>query len=289
MATTAQAMTSFLTEIEPTDYHVKTLIPARKSSVVENLTDTFPSTSDMPFSKAYLMGSAAKDTIIRPIDDTDVLAVFSDENGAYAKYRYDSKNFLYRIREAYNGVSIQQVGARGQAVRVFFKGGGHVDVAPVFFAGGDDYLLPAGDGYWLRTSPFVANQWLNGKNADLGHHLKPLIRLLKKWNREHSSRFKSFHLETVTGSMFSRLGSNYRDALAKFFEWAPNHLSVSDPGGHSGDLSSYLTWQGKGDLLQSLRSNAERAARALDAEMSADHAEAKRLWAIILGSDFPTQ
>lgn len=32
-----------------------------------------------------------------------------------------------------------------------------------------------------------------------------------------------------------------RDALQKFFfGWAPNHLSVNDPGGKSGDLSSYI-------------------------------------------------
>jgi Second Messenger Oligonucleotide or Dinucleotide Synthetase domain len=288
MTTTAQAMASYLAELEPTNYHTQTLIPARKDSVVENLTDTFPVTSDMPFWKANLIGSAAKGTIIRPIDDIDVLAVFSDEKNAYAKYRYNSQNFLYRIRQAYDGVSIQQVGARGQAVRVFFKTGGHVDVAPVFFAGDDDYLLPAGNGSWLRTSPFVANQWINAKNAELGSNLKPLIRLLKKWNREHSSRFHSFHLETVTASVFSTIGTNYRDAIAKFFQWAPNHLSVRDPGGHSGDLSAYLTWYARRDLLQSLQTNADRAARALRAEGDGDHTEAKRLWAIVLGSDFLT-
>jgi Second Messenger Oligonucleotide or Dinucleotide Synthetase domain len=289
MVTTAQAMASFLAGIEPTAYQSGTLIPARKDSVVENLTGTFPAGSDMPFWKANLIGSAAKDTIIRPIDDIDLLAVFSDENNAYTRYRYDSRGFLYRIREAYNDVSIQQVGARGQAVRVFFQTGGHVDVAPVFFAGAEDYLLPAGDGAWLRTSPFVANQWLSSRNADLGYHLKPVIRLLKRWNREHSSYFKSFHLETVVASVFSSLGSNYRDSLTKFFRWAPNHLPVVDPGGHGGDLSSYLTWQRRQNLLQSLSTNANRADRALLAERDGDHAEAKRLWSIILGSDFPIE
>src|SRR5205823_5162773 len=94
--------------------------------------EAFPAGSSMPFSAAHLMGSARKNTIIRPFEDVDVLAVFSDENNAYTTYRWNSQAFLYRVREAYSGIDAQQVGARGQAIRVFYKTGGHVDVACVF-------------------------------------------------------------------------------------------------------------------------------------------------------------
>lgn len=69
------------------------------------------------------MGSAAKGTTVRPIDDIDVLAVFSNANGAWDSYRFDSQALLYRVRRAYSGLSTAQVGARGQAVRIFFKNG----------------------------------------------------------------------------------------------------------------------------------------------------------------------
>src|SRR4051794_12364255 len=110
MATTAGAFAQFLEDISPTEYHWKTLIPARQASVVENLTSSFPSTSDLPFLRTHLMGSAQKKTIIRPIDDIDVMAVFSNGNGAWNKYRRASRDFLYRIRNAYDGCLIQQVG-----------------------------------------------------------------------------------------------------------------------------------------------------------------------------------
>lgn len=234
------------------------------------------------------MGSAAKGTIIRPFDDIDVLAVFSNAGNAWDKYRRDSKSFIYRIRDAYAGVSIQQVGTRGQAIRVFYKTGGHVDVAPVFHAGNDVYKLPNGTGGWIDTAPTVANEWFLTRNRELNYHLAPLVRLGKAWNRAHSKRMRSFHLETVTGTVFASLGSNYRDALQKFFEWAPDRLSVNDPGGQSGDLSSYLGWTAREQLRQALSSAAERASKALAAEARADHAEAKRLWKILLGDDFPT-
>lgn len=286
--TTAQAFDKFLADLAATDYQKSTLIPARRQTVDDRLGEKFAAASDMPYWKSILIGSAAKNTIIRPFDDIDVLAVFSNEKDAWSKYARDSKSFIYRIRDAYDGLSIHQVGTRGQAVRVFFQTGGHVDIAPVFFVGDSEYMLPAGDGSWISTAPTIANEWYGAKNGALAHHLTPLVRLLKSWNRCHSKRMKSFHLETVAGHVFSSLGSNYRDALHKFFLWAPGHLVVSDPGGHSTDLSSYLTPAGRQQLLDSLASAAARASDALEAEGRGDHAKAKRLWRIILGDEFPT-
>jgi hypothetical protein len=77
--------------------------------------------SDLPFLQGRLIGSASKGTIVRPLDDIDVLATFSNEKNAWNKYCYDSQAFLYRIKRAYNGFVTAQVGARGQAIRVFFK------------------------------------------------------------------------------------------------------------------------------------------------------------------------
>ncbi|OZB84327.1 MAG: hypothetical protein B7X41_02155 [Microbacterium sp. 14-71-5] len=287
MTTTSQAMAQFVTDISVTDYQKTSIINARKDRVVENLTAAFPATSDLPFSRAILMGSAAKSTIVRPMDDIDVLAIFSNANGAWNTYRFDSQAFLYRARRAYNGLSTAQVGARGQAVRIFFQNGGHVDVAPVFSHGNDVYGLPGGDGGWINTAPTVANAWFAQKHADLGYHLAPLVRLLKKWNNAHSKRLRSFHLETIAARTFKTLGGNRQSALASFFEWAPSHLDVSDPGGQSGILSGYLTSAARQEVLQGLGSAAERARKANDAEVRGDHDEAKRLWRIILGSSFP--
>ena len=285
--TTAQAFDIFLKDITATEFQKSTLIPSRKKSVNNDLGEAFPSTSDMPYWEGFLMGSASKGTIIRPIDDIDMLAVFSDENGAWSKYLYDSRSFIYRVRNVYSGFKTQQVGTRGQAVRVFYENGGHVDVAPVFSRDENTYYLPNGTGGWLLTAPRVANSWYADRNKALGYHLSAIVRMLKSWNRAHSKHFRSFHLETVAATTFSSLGSNYRDALQKFFEWAPNQLNVSDPGGQSGDLSSYLTWAGRSELIRVLNAAADRSKRANEAEARGDHVEAKRLWRIVLGSTFP--
>lgn len=285
--TTSEALEAFLESITVTDYQKTSIIEGRKNSVIEDLTAAFPATSDMPFSRAILMGSAAKRTIVRPMDDIDVLAVFSNANDAWSKYRWDSQSFLYRIRRAYDGVATAQVGARGQAVRIFFQTGGHVDVAPVFSYGNDVFGLPKGDGGWINTAPVLANSWFAKENAKLGYNLAPLVRLLKKWNSAHSKRLRSFHLETMAASSFNTLGSNRQNGLASFFAWASGHIDVSDPGGQSGSLSGYLSWTARQEVIQSLSVAADRASRAQAAELRGDHEEAKRLWRIILGSTFP--
>lgn len=286
--TTAQAFASFQEDLTATAYQTGTLIPARKRGVEERLSGAFPSSSDLPFAECKLMGSAAKGTIIRPFDDVDVLAVFSNAKNAWSAYQWDSKSFIYRIRSAYNGLSVQQVGTRGQAVRVFYESGGHVDIAPVFEVGNGVYKLPAGDGSWIDTAPFIASQWYADRHRELGYQLSPVVRLLKAWNRAHSRRLRSFHLETVAATVFGQLGTDHRVAVQRFFEWSQNRLSVSDPGRQSGDLSSYLSWSARQDVIQSLESARTRVANAVAAEQRADHTEAKRQWAIVFGGDFPT-
>ncbi|WP_330446782.1 hypothetical protein OH817_03790 [Kocuria rhizophila] len=133
----------------------------------------------------------------------------------------------------------------------------------------------------------MANSWFAKKHADLNYNLAPLVRLLKKWNNAHSKRLRSFHLETIAASTFKTLGGNRQSALASFFEWAPSHFDVTDPGGQSGTLSGYLTWAGRQEIIQAIGSAAERARKAHEAEARGDHDEAKRLWRIILGSTFP--
>ena len=91
MVTTSQAMAKFLEDITVTEYQKTSIIKGRKDRVVENLTAAFPGTSDLPFHAAQPVGSAAKGTIVRPIDDVDILAIFSNTNNAWDKYRYDSQ------------------------------------------------------------------------------------------------------------------------------------------------------------------------------------------------------
>ncbi|HYI98515.1 MAG TPA: hypothetical protein VEX36_02395 [Thermoleophilaceae bacterium] len=286
--TTAKAFNEFKAKLLLTTAH-KDTVKGRQTTTEGYLRDSFPSSSDLPLRSTYLMGSAGRDTIIRPLDDVDILAVFNNKDDIFDRlYRYDSKKFLYRVRDALNDYRVEVVGARGQAVRLFYKSAPHVDIAPVFAWSGGGYALPNGSGGWLTTDPYAHHNWITQRQQVLSYRLKPMVRMLKRWNNVHSKYLKGFHLEVLVATVFSSLGGDSRDACEKFFQWAPNSLTVNDPAGHGGDLSAYLTWTTRSTVLSNLESARQRAAKANAAEASGDHAEAIRLWRIVFGNEFPT-
>lgn len=284
--TAAKAFDEFKDKLVLTETQKQT-VQSRRMNTEGYLRDSFASTSDLPLRSTYLMGSAGRDTIIRPLDDVDVLAIFNNKDEIFERlYRYDSKKFLYRVRDALDAYQVQVVGARGQAVRLFYKAAPHVDIAPVFQWSGGGYALPNGSGGWLTTDPYAHHDWIDERHKDLGYRLKPMVRMMKRWNNVHSKHLKGFHLEAMVATVFSSLGTDSGDACEKFFQWAQNSLSVTDPAG--GDLSSYLTWTKRAAVVSNLESARQRAAKANAAEASGDYAEAIRLWRIIFGDDFPS-
>lgn len=286
--TTAKAFDEFKDKLLLTDTQKET-VNSRRNVTNDYLKDSFSSTSDLPLRTTKLMGSAGRGTIIRPLDDIDVLAIFDNKDGIFEKqYQWDSQKFLYRVRNALNEYKVEIVGARGQAVRLFYKQAPHVDIAPVFQYQGGGYALPSGTGGWITTDPDEHDTHINQRNSELGYRLKPMARMLKRWNNVHSKYLKSFHIEVMIATVFSSLGRDSRDACEKFFQWGQNYLDVNDPAGYGGNLASYQTWSTRQSVLSNMESARQRAANANAAEARGDHAEAIRLWRIIFGGEFPT-
>ena len=265
------------------------LITLRAATIQRNLRRSFPPSSSMPFVSSRLIGSAGRSTMIRPPDDVDVLALFSGRRiGLFDNLFSNSRAFLYGVRDALaEHHPVEVVGARGQAVRLFHTQLPYFDVAPVFVHESGGFGLPDGHGRWLRTDPLLHARYMAQRNRDLGLRLKPLVRKLKCWNRAHSLRLKSFHVEVMVASMFSSMTANSRRMAHLFFESAPSYLHCNDPAGYGGDLALHLTWNQGRAVVQGFDAAAERAERALVAEGQGDHREAIRLWRVIFGSAFP--
>lgn len=287
--TTAQAFTAFLDDsVSPTAAQ-RVDVTTKRAKTEDYLRDAFPPASTLPLKRVVLIGSADRGTLIRPVDDVDVLAEFTNKDKIFETYRHDSGAFLQLIRRALNAnTSIKRIGARGQAVRLFYTGGAHVDIAAVFKWSGSGFALPSGDGGWITTDPEEQARWFTGRKATVGASLSTVVKLAKRWNDVHSKRLASYHLEVVVANAFASVSTNYRNAMKCFFEWAPDRLDVNDPAGHSGILSAYLTYTERVALRSRFAEALGRAQRALDAEASGNHAEAKRLWRIEMGTGFPT-
>ena len=285
--TTAKAFDDFNDAIKPSKA-TKDKVSDRRDIVVDVLKAAFPFTSDISYQSSKIIGSLGRKTATNPVHDIDLMVVLGVEKW-WTKYRWNSSDFLYRVRNAVNGESkVQKVGARGQAVSILYKDGLTVDVAAMVQYDSGAYGIPDGSGGWLTTNPIRHEEYLNEQNAKLYGDLKKVVRFAKEWNKAHSSRLTSFHLEMLVARTFAEMGTNYRTALRLFFDHNHYNLSVQDPAGHSGNLSSYLSWNAKSDVNSSLRAAYEHADLAIAAEDRGDHREAIRLWGIILCDSFPT-
>lgn len=286
--TTVEAFNQFYERIRPSTSLLET-VDTRLENVTTVLRRSFPSTSDLRFQSATLIGSLGRGTASAPFDDMDILAHIHVDQALWdSSYRANSSKFLYRVREALNaGSTVQKVGARGQAVRLFYTDGLTVDVAAVEKYTSGYFGIPDGSGSWLRTNPVRHAQYLDEQNAKVQGDLKRFIQIVKQWNLAHSRRLRSFHLEMLAARTFSSLNNDRRKALELFFNYNRDNLSVQDPAGHSGDLSSYLSPSQRQAVNESLTLAWDRAKAANEAEIRGNHREAIRLWGMILGSKFP--
>jgi hypothetical protein len=196
--------------------------------------------------------------------------------------------FSGSVRNSLNATStVKKVGARGQAVRLFYSDGLVVDVAAVVKYDTGGYGIPDGSGGWQSTNPVEHENYMNRRNAGLDGNLKRFVVVAKQWNTAHSCYLTSFHLEMMAARTFASLSNNRRTALHMFFDHNQYHLSVQDPDVYGGDLSSYLTTLARRQVNSALGAARDRADLALAAENSGDHRESIRQWGIILGSRFP--
>ncbi|WP_407334678.1 SMODS domain-containing nucleotidyltransferase [Dietzia kunjamensis] len=286
--TIASAFDEFYVSIAE-DNDTRAKVSQRKTAVVNSLMTAFPSSSTMQYQSTKVIGSLGRHTASRPFDDIDLLVhLHVDPDLWSSSYQTNSSSFLYRVRQSLNDAStVRKIGTRGQAVRLFYADGLSVDVAAVVKYSGGGYGIPDGSGGWLNTNPLEHESYMNRRNSELGGNLKRFVVIAKQWNRAHSSRLSSFHLEMLAARSFSSLGANRRTALRMFFDHNQYNLSVLDPAGFGGDISNYLTDSARSLVNQSLGSARARADLAIAAEDRGDHEEAIRQWGIILGDRFP--
>ena len=264
----------------------KELVHSRYTTATTFLSSAFDDSSNMRLLRTDLVGSAQRDTIVRPLSDLDMIAVF-DHTHVWTEYQYNSFKFLYRIRNSIAEIARVQAGARGQVVRLMYQQEPHVDIVPSFSRYGGGFHIPGGSGGWLATDPYIQAEHMANRQRELDYRLKRFVRMLKHWNRSHSKRIQSFHLEVIASALFSAIGTNDREATRVFFGAAGSYIDVNDPAGHGGNLSQYLTPNQRNAVLRSFDFALDLSNRAIDAESRGDQATAIALWRQVYGNEFP--
>lgn len=97
---------------------------------------------------------------------------------------------------------------------------------------GDIYIPSKSSPFeeWIRTDPNAFNKKLSDKNGSNNYEIKPLVRLMKYWNRLNGNYFSSYLLENKIVENYYYGCSNIKDYL---FSTIDNmNYSYSDPQGY---------------------------------------------------------
>lgn len=240
---------------------------------------------------SFLTGSYRRNTLIAPLSSADVdLFILLDSsyfgtNGAAA--------LLDRVKAVLRKTypRTPEISRSGQAVTIAFTDF-KVDVVPAFHRKGGGFLIPnARTNQWISTDPKEHVTLWSKANAAHNGDLVPLIKMIKQWNRSHSSLLHSFHLETLILNVLTNVTiSDFPSGARYVFSKAQALVqeTVADPAGYSGDLGAYLDSQQKIKVCERLTTACQRARQAERFEENGRTDLAYEQWRLIFGDKFPT-
>ena len=270
-------------------------------------------------------GSFARGTKLRPLDDIDVMIGLSangctyDVSLGWNKIRMyaktDDEHLLTCAEDGFLNSTkiinrmIKKLGAlpdycrsdlhknQQAAVLNLLSKEWSFDIVPCFYTkpetdGRQYYLIPNGDGDWMKTDPVRDRDVLFGENKRLDGNLKLLIRLMKKWNRVKKAKtLPSYALETLIINRYTEKDSisTYPDIELRCFldEFANDVCQpIKDIKEIQGNLNA-LSYSEKQDNARRAKRDSDKAQQAWEYERAGNHETAINLWREIFGEDFP--
>lgn len=249
----------------------------------------------------FLSGSYARWTKTRPLKDVDIFSVLHEDERPYRQQH--PRAILRRVRE----LLVPRYGEDcvtidGMAVRVDFgvvvdaedetdDKVMSIDMVPAFTKD-DHYEIPdATDGSWIETNPETHARLAIDAHDAYKREWKPLVRMIKKWNRQHGRPVTpSFLLEVMALQLLvPPFSSGYPYELKSFFADAAYriHDTWPDPGGLGPAVSDGMSVTQKDAARRALLEAEEMATRAILLTRQGNIGEALRTWRALFGPHFP--
>lgn len=247
--------------------------------------------SDLNVLDSFLTGSYRRNTMIAPLSEADI-DIFIILDSAYFKQDGQAA-ILDKVKQVLRKTYTKtpDISRNGQAVTIIFSDF-KVDVVPAFNRQGGGYLIP--DSIlkrWISTDPKKHVDVLSAANKAHNSDLIPLIKMIKCWNREHSTLLRSFHLESLILQILNTVTiSDYSSGVRYVFDKARTQIQyqVPDPAGYGGDMGAYLNSQDKKtDAVSRLETAYDRAIEAERLNSVGNVKQAYDKWRLIFGDYFP--
>lgn len=283
---------------------------------------------DMSWSSYLSFGSFARKTKIRPLDDIDMMILL---NGRGTESRHSGSGYTYRLKITDNSAPLasfhdgqgyvnsrrvlNQIKSSLSSVKNYRKAeikrtqqavvlnlasyDWVFDIVPALpvsdwsGTGTAYYLIPDGNGEWIRTDPRRDSESVTRINQQHNGNFLPVVRLLKYWNRRtHKPRLASYYFETLAQQVFAYSWTiqGFPSAVQHFFQSCPGYLmsSCADPKGLGPPLDEGVDWNTKTKIRDAMNEAAQSAGYALMYEQQDNQKDAIYWWRQVFGPEFPT-
>jgi hypothetical protein len=244
----------------------------------------------------FLIGSYARHTMPRPLRDVDILCVLTASTGQVERYRTAHPGevlaaFCGELQLRYPHC---ELGVARRAVAVVL-GSGHdamcFDIVPAFERGAGGYEIPDLHlGYWVAADPMHHAKLAAEKDQECDGRWKPLIRMIKSWNRYVGEPVRPPFLIEVMGLDLVRGDCDaYPMEMGEFFAKAASRVTEDwpDPAGLAPDVNDVVMPEERAVAASALRKAHEAATRAQSLEDEGLESEAILAWRDLLGPSFP--
>lgn len=326
--TVNSAFDEFMRDVVNLDPDVVSEARGSRDNLLENIQEFSNSEGFFNLCSAYNfhMGSFARKTKCRELDDIDLLIGISADGATYYSddpwynvrivsntnnpAQFDCtrdngtlnstqvSNLFKKKLENVREYSKSEIRRNGEAVVLnLISKDWSFDIVPCFYTtpeydGRSYYLIPNGDGNWKKTAPDVDQAHVVNTNQEKEGRVLPLVRLCKRWNKSKNAKtIPSYMLETMVIN-FADSAKSLNPRIDVNFRDALYYIAVHimspvyDMKKIQGDINT-LSSADRRTLHSKAQSDYETAREAGIYERAKDCKRAISKWGEILGKDFP--
>lgn len=171
---------------------------------------------------SIVVGSWGKGTQITPLLDVDLYYIVPiDEFRRFEAYQDNGQSALLAdVREKLLVTYPQtKISGDGQVVVVAFNNPAQIEVAPAVKRQDGKFVLPDSNdgGSWIIADPEAEYGALNVADDRCNNNARPLVRMMKCWQRHCNVPLKSFHIECLVCEFLPFC--SWKDQGYYYYDW----------------------------------------------------------------------
>ncbi len=249
----------------------------------------------------FLTGSYARHTKTKPLKDVDIFFCLGSEDRHWRDKPPIEvlREFETVLAEQY-GDDETELGRRCVTVEFDKKNPTtdedgkvlSVDAVPAIKVGNDFEIPDRVLDRWIKTNPKAHADAAVTKNKALNQRWKPLVKMLKRWNRSAGKPIKpAFLIEVMAMDLIQGPLTTDSEEIQRFFAAARTAVTQDwpDPAGLGPPVSDQMDAAQRAIAVPALRDAEVRASRARRLDASGSTGDALALWREIMGKYFPTR